>query len=577
MSGNAPSMDNSSAMIETDIRYLFAERNLEGAQRRIEEALEQDGEDAELHALAGEVYFRSRDYARALKEFEIARQAGPISINHADLAMRAAYSEGELDRAAEFADEILNEDAGHESALTRLGRIQNQRRDWSAALETWTKLANIDPNREEAHIQVMRGYYRAKDWPSVLKWAHRVLELSPSNIDAQSAGATAAFRLIDYDAFEPLCLGLANHGAEAALKFARQVHDRGEYSIAARILVAFQSDDPVLNRDCQELKAEWLKAWNDNALRAELRKNDTEASRYFVAIKALDPVNEFAERGLSRVRRYAATEMRKAYRDDDVPSAIRYAREALKVDPTFVEAWMLIGRALFGKDRFEEALDHFKRAADLDPNSTFAFLNIARCHLRLHNYKDAVLNARAVSSIAHKGETAYVREAERTLASIARQALLDGRDALEAEEWLRAKELVARIEDADPGSEQAANLRQKIIRALVKQMRTAYKDQSDTAIEFADHVLELDPNHAKALLISGRALIKARNYESAVDRWSKLCEIEPSVPLNWLMAARCHDRMRHQASAFSAASRLLELEPNHEEAQKLIERNQPEV
>ena len=575
MSQDALSLGKTPSPIEADIRYLFAERDFQAAERRIEDALENDGDDPDVRALAGEVFFRIRNYARALDEFETARKSGPLAIDYADMAMRAAYSEGNLDRAADFAQEILSEDASHESALMRLGRIHNQRKDWAAALETWTRLSAVDPSREDALVQVMRGHYRGKDWPNVLKWARRVLEVTPDNTDALSAGATAAFRLIDYAALEPLGVKLAQTGAEAALKLTRQVHDRGEFSIAARIIAGFQSSDAALSRECEELKAEWLKSWNDNALRAELRKRDAEASRYFVAIKALDPTNEFAERGLARVRRYAATEMRTAFRDNDIPAAIRYAREALKVDPTFVEAWMLIGRALFAKDRFDEAVEHFARAAELDPQNTFANLNMARCHVRLHNFADAISFARAVLAMANKGEAAYVKEAERTLSSIARQALLDGREALKAEDWLKAKALVALIEEADPGSEQAATLSMKIVRELVKKMREAYKAKSDAAIEYADHVLELDDSHAKALLISGRALIKARDYESAIERWARLCDVEPSVPLNWLMAARCHDRMRHQSSAFAAASRLLELEPDHEEAKKLAERNQP--
>jgi eukaryotic-like serine/threonine-protein kinase len=84
----------------------------------------------------------------------------------------------------------------------------------------------------------------------------------------------------------------------------------------------------------------------------------------------------------------------------DPVAAERAAREALRLQPSFVPAYYHLGRALLLQKRYPEAIASFQREKELSPNSTMADLGVGQVYLAQGDYQQAVatLSKSAVSA-----------------------------------------------------------------------------------------------------------------------------------------------------------------------------------
>ncbi|HVJ39037.1 MAG TPA: tetratricopeptide repeat protein [Stenotrophomonas sp.] len=65
----------------------------------------------------------------------------------------------------------------------------------------------------------------------------------------------------------------------------------------------------------------------------------------------------------------------------DIDQAVTELRAALKRDPTQVEGWMLLGRALLGQEKYTEAADAFAEAVRLQPDHAEVLVSAAQARM----------------------------------------------------------------------------------------------------------------------------------------------------------------------------------------------------
>jgi len=65
----------------------------------------------------------------------------------------------------------------------------------------------------------------------------------------------------------------------------------------------------------------------------------------------------------------------------DIDEAVTDLRAALKRDPTQVEGWMLLGRALLGQEKYTEAADAFAQAVRLEPDHAEVLVSAAQARM----------------------------------------------------------------------------------------------------------------------------------------------------------------------------------------------------
>jgi Flp pilus assembly protein TadD len=69
--------------------------------------------------------------------------------------------------------------------------------------------------------------------------------------------------------------------------------------------------------------------------------------------------------------------------------AVSRYREALAIDPDFLDAWTGLALALAELKRFEEAIEAGKKLIDLDPDDPLSYTNLSRFYQQMGNVPEA--------------------------------------------------------------------------------------------------------------------------------------------------------------------------------------------
>jgi len=69
--------------------------------------------------------------------------------------------------------------------------------------------------------------------------------------------------------------------------------------------------------------------------------------------------------------------------------AIRLYREALALDPDYIDAWHGLALALAETQRFEEAVEVGKKLVELEPDDPLSYTNLSRFYQQMGNIAEA--------------------------------------------------------------------------------------------------------------------------------------------------------------------------------------------
>src|SRR5215469_16851052 len=156
-------------------------------------------------------------------------------------------------------------------------------------------------------------------------------------------------------------------------------------------------DAAIEFRNALRLDPRFVEAYYQLA-QADLARQDWAAAyEYLEKAIELDPSRLDAR--FDRGRLYlAAREFDKA--EDE-------ARFILQNDSSFVAAYQLLGAALIGEQKPDQALEAFSKVTDLLPNDSNAYVNLALVEISLHHYGDAELHLKKAVAIDPKSTQAY--------------------------------------------------------------------------------------------------------------------------------------------------------------------------
>src|SRR6266699_1004317 len=80
---------------------------------------------------------------------------------------------------------------------------------------------------------------------------------------------------------------------------------------------------------------------------------------------------------------------RKALSAGDSATALEQLRQAIQADPTFADAYLLLGSTEFQSGEIRDSIQHYKRALELRPQSYSGHFNLALAYLRQREFQDA--------------------------------------------------------------------------------------------------------------------------------------------------------------------------------------------
>ncbi len=216
--------------------------------------------------------------------------------------------------------------------------------------------------------------------------------------------------------------------------------------------------------------------------------------------------------------------------------------DAIKMDPGLADAYNALGVVLTKRRRYEEAIELFGKALELNPNDAGFRINIA---LTYH------LQGRAADA-----EQAY-------------QLAVDSNSDFAGVLDFLSGEAAATGGGADPLQKIASDKAYEDGAAFLRLNRL------DKATETLDRALELNPSNAEALNAKGVIATKDRKYEEALSLYRRAATVRPDNGGYQANLAITYHLQGKKDVAIEAYRRAVELDPNFEGQLDFITGGQP--
>jgi arylsulfatase A-like enzyme/Flp pilus assembly protein TadD len=257
-------------------------------------------------------------------------------------------------------------------------------------------------------------------------------------------------------------------------------------------------------------------------------------------------------------------------------TAVRILEEVLAEDNNIVDAHHMLGRIAVNQERFEDAVRHFQRAVELDPNNKNSLMGLASTYAALKRFDDALVGFRRVIEIAGRETDAslsmadiYVtREEYSEAAAILEEAIAAG--GTQAIVYNKLGEV--RVEQGRPDTASAL-FEQAIERAEEFPMphfnlavMCEAQGRIDQAISHYERAIELEPKFFKAQFNLGLLYGKLGRVDRQLELWEAAIESNPKfVQGHYRLGNLLMETNGDLARAEELVRKGIELDPEHEE------------
>jgi len=259
--------------------------------------------------------------------------------------------------------------------------------------------------------------------------------------------------------------------------------------------------------------------------------------------------------------------------------ATEHYRKALEVDPGQVQVWFNLGLALYKSGRIEEAAGAFRQVLDRDPAQSSALLLLADCQLQLG--KDADTVALLSPHEAQLGDnrlfayllgTALVRQKDLARGQALIDRLFRGGESAEGHLLLGAQYLRRdQWRDALPELKRAIEMNPSLpgAHALYGKALTSSGDRPAAMAAFRQELL-INPNDFDANLRLGLLLRDENQVDAASDYVRRAARLRPDDPDVLYGLARIHLAQDDLQEARKALEGLVTATPGFENGHVIL-------
>lgn len=419
-------------------------------------------------------------------------------------------------------------------------------------------LLEHDPGNMATALELARYAEAQGRWRSAVVFAEHVLDSDPDNAEARHIRIGSLDKMGEGDpveAFEDL-------QAEGDLT--------GLASFCRKALRQYPPKAEVRERIRQAITAA-----HGELERSDAAGNQVASAEVLDRLVALDAerANHWAAARHDRVQRLM-TAVNKALESGDQGLALSHSRDLVLIGADAAESNLLIGRILLERGEIAEAVQAFEATVAEQPERAWAWINLARAHLR--------------DGEAVEGAQAYVTARDLAESYGTSDLLLDARQSLRS----MATTLIKRARELESGAERIAddleifrvyrlaaealadegdlgNLTAALRRCSLLRVIEFEQSDAEHLSEAIDVHLAMDPDCTRALAVAGQHYMRSRDYEHALPYWERLVDLEADNARHHLQVARCMDWLGMTDGMLAAAAQCLELEPDNSEARAL--------
>lgn len=501
--------------------YDLRLNNPEEARKRLEKVLELDPENLEALRAQEQVLSKQGNYRELIQNLERQVHLAATPKQKLTLLERIAsiYEEEFIDQksAARFLEQALEQDPTRLSALASLTRHYRVLERWEDASELYEKqLALVEEPSERVQLGLAWGRLLNEQlgFPDQAVRAYElVLEADPEQAQALEALAQLQATTGDADRALDAILTLAEQAdspearAEQYVRAAKMLEARGNRELAIEHY-----------RNALEQTPE------DRGISAALRRVYVDRGDIHQALELLESEMALVEgdRAQARLAGEMALLQHEKLRDDR--RAESSAERALRLDPTNLDALLVLGDICFEQKRYVEASAHYGRGFDRIES--------------LGAERAVPILERFVDSLIHSGASEHALPAVETLLRLAPQ------DA-------GVLERVSTVTFEHGSPAQAAELTK------------SYLDRFSAQLS--------DESRALATYRLGESLRRQEQLDAAIPLLEEAVELDPSLVAPLRSLALAYADKNQAADVVRAKTRHLDLAEGEERAQLLLD------
>ncbi|KAI1822311.1 hypothetical protein F4861DRAFT_396827 [Xylaria intraflava] len=388
-----------------------------------------DADQAENYKSLGNKSFKDRQYKKAIKEYSQAIELMPDSPTYLSNRAAAYMSDGQYDAALEDCSKAVDLDPQNPKFLLRLGRIYSNLGRPDEAMTTFSRIKPPPSAKDLAVAKEMQHHVKAaRDALNSGTSGSMVLHAidQAEKLLAPGAARPRKWQLMRGNAY--LKMGGANSLGEAqnvAMSLLRQnSHDPEALVLRGRALYAQGENEKAVQHFRKALSGDpdfkdavkWLRTVQKLDRMKEEGNEDYKAGRWQAAIDKytaaleVDPLNRGTNSKLLQNRALCKLRL-KTYND-----AIADCERAISLDPSYVKARKTKANALGQAERWEDAVNEWKKIQELDPEDRTIPKEIRKAEIELK--KSQRKDYYKILGVAKDADEPTIKKAYRKLAII---------------------------------------------------------------------------------------------------------------------------------------------------------------
>lgn len=518
------------------IEHLYSQGELVPVLQQLNNLMRKYPNYSKAKEFFGRVLYHLNDYERAIENFTYLDENHELS-NEGRLFLIKCYFKLKHFKDVLNNTDLLFEEEFYEPEVIKLSAMASQALGNSnRASVYWEQLYKFEQFKLEAASQQALLFEQNSDFDNAIKWINLALEINPTDTNLRTALTRMFATVADEKTLELLIEKISPVSEEEIISIVRTALNHNFILSAAKCLCKAQElwpTNPYIKKTITGVTAEWLELIKNINL-----KNSTPDLwlTYLRALLLIQPRHNSAIRVQREYIVNQRSELKAAYKNSDYDKAILAGVNISFLDSNFPGISLLIGRSLFAKENYADALDWLIKATTLDKTDKNGWLLRAKAALKAHDFHKALVTIQTMKSNFDALEFQSV-EIQNTIKLVLKESLKEVNNLLQKDELEQAWQINEALQAISFDDKKILKINTLILRKMSEQLRDA--ESSEMQIKLAKLIYEKDSNHIQALRILALALMKQKKLEESLSYWEKLCILSPEITSYKMQAQKC--------------------------------------
>ena len=457
----------------------------------------------------------------------------------------AFYKEGNKAQALLMYKEALRKNRELYMPHFKMGIIFEENKKYKKAEEEFSAALSLEPNFSEAYLHLGDISFNRKNYEEASDMYKKALKYKPSAKTHMKIGDAYLFEgrhdeaLAEYEAANEIEPNIADVRYAIGLV----------YSIQRNYHYAISEFEKALEIDPSHSKASGYlaKAYYNNGEQL-IKENKAEEALPYIN-KSID-LRESAE-AYGRLG-WAHTKLGNNNKAEEA------LKKAIELDANFAWAYFGLGRILFEKRKFIEAVEKLGKAVSLDPKHELALFYLGSAYKELDSKELAIYYCIDAWKISwDKGRYKWAAKAMDLASEI------EPRNAIFLARSGECYRMMHEYDKALTKLSKAVSIDSKCDRAYGS-LGAIYskKKEYEKAIENLEKAVELDPAFCWAYVILGDVYVKKKNYDKAIEKARRAIDINDNYFYAYVLLADVHSKQGKYDEAIVTCQKAIQIDPN---------------